>query len=290
MLGHCIYNLSIEYRQLMVMSNRVRYFLNVWNYIDIIPNLLVLVVLIISIQKENNPEEAHIVRYLNAVSSFFIWFKFMYFFRIFRSFGHLINAIVSVLSNMRVFMVIVSFSILAFSGTFFILAQNNKGDDVFVQSYIESISHTFELMIGQFQGDKLGTEGYAFVYFFYSFAAMFLIVVMLNLLIAIISSTFENVNGEAQKRIYQEFSQLICENIHLLKDEVMHDLDSQGNYLFIAKINNESGTSSKDLDAFTNSPTKGISKAEVEEIVERRIGQMERSILAKLDEVLKSKN
>jgi len=56
------------------------------------------------------------------VASFFIWFKFLYFFRIFRSFGHLIKTIIEVLRDMKVFLVILSFSILAFSGTFFILA------------------------------------------------------------------------------------------------------------------------------------------------------------------------
>lgn len=83
---------------------------------------------------------------MNALASFFIWSKFLYFFRVFRQFGHLIKTIIEVLIDMQVFVVILGMSMLAFSGTFFILAQNNKpsggkGDDdkVFVESYVESL-------------------------------------------------------------------------------------------------------------------------------------------------------
>jgi hypothetical protein len=73
---------------------------------------------------------------VNAVASFFIWFKLLYFFRVFRVYGHLIKTIVQVLIDMKVFVVILFMSLLAFSGTFFILAQNNEGDDIFVKTYI----------------------------------------------------------------------------------------------------------------------------------------------------------
>lgn len=163
---------------------------------------------------------------MNALASFFIWFKTLYFFRIFRSYGHLINSIVQVLVDIRVFMVILSFSLLAFSGSFFILAQNNKGDDVFVDSYLDSILKMFELTLGNFDTDKMGTVGFPLVYFMFSMASIFLIVIMLNLLIAIISDTFGNVQNQALRKIYQEFAQLITENYHLLSEETKFQFDS----------------------------------------------------------------
>jgi hypothetical protein len=48
-----------------------------------------------AIQKEN--EFLKVERYVNAVASFFIWFKLLYFFRVFRVYGHLIKTIVQVL-------------------------------------------------------------------------------------------------------------------------------------------------------------------------------------------------
>ena len=71
----------------------------------------------------------HFVRYSNAFASFFIWFKFLYFLRIFRMYGHLIQTIIQVLYDVKVFMFIMLISLLTFSGTFYILAQNNTGED-----------------------------------------------------------------------------------------------------------------------------------------------------------------
>ena len=127
---------------------------------------------------------------------------------------------------MKVFLVILFCSILAFSGTFFILAQNNEGDDIFVQTYIESILQMFQLMLGDFDTEKFGKTGYAVVYLMFAVAAIFLIVVMLNLLIAIISDTFANVQSQAQRKMYQEFAQLICESFHLLPEEVKKNYDN----------------------------------------------------------------
>ena len=65
-------------------------------------------------------------------------------------------------------------------------------------------------------------------------ATLFLIVVMLNLLISIISATFERVQSQAKQRMYHEFAQLIVENYHLLSPETMKELDSRGRYLYLA--------------------------------------------------------
>jgi len=57
-------------------------------------------------------------------------------------------------------------------------------------------------MLGDFDTEKFGTTGYAVVYLMFAVAAIFLIVVMLNLLIAIISDTFANVQSQAQRKMY----------------------------------------------------------------------------------------
>ena len=55
---------------------------------------------------------------------------------------------------------------------------------------------TFELMLGNFDSEKFGKVGFPIVYFVFVIAAVFLIVIMLNILIAIISDTFENVQSQ----------------------------------------------------------------------------------------------
>jgi len=48
-------------------------------------------------------------------------------------------------------------------------------------------------MLGDFDSEKLGKVGFPIVYSVFVIAAVFLIIIMLNILIAIISDTFENV-------------------------------------------------------------------------------------------------
>ena len=129
------YFLKMEYAQLK-NEGAYRYFTDFWNYTDIIPVFLVLSAISFSTFSTCRSKQAGGVeyereliegeRYMNALASFFIWFKFLYFFRVFRQFGHLIKTIMEVLIDMQVFVVILGMSMLAFSGTFFILAQNNK--------------------------------------------------------------------------------------------------------------------------------------------------------------------
>lgn len=93
-----VYFLANEYLQLKNEDDPLKYFTSFWNYIDLIPILLVLSA--ISVQWimhmgdiDHYKNSLHLIRYLNAVASFFIWLKFLYFFRIFRNFGHLISTI-----------------------------------------------------------------------------------------------------------------------------------------------------------------------------------------------------
>lgn len=71
-----------------------KYLSNLWNYIDVIPLLFVIAAISLSFAVSFNDHSylgyVKWERYLNAFASFFIWFKFLYFFRIFRNFGHLI--------------------------------------------------------------------------------------------------------------------------------------------------------------------------------------------------------
>ena len=94
----------------------------------------------------------------------------------------------------------------------------------------------FQLMLGDFDTDDFGETGYGIVYLMFALASIFLIIVMLNLLIAIISDTFAEVQSQAKRKMYQEFSQLICENYHLLSEAEKSYYDSKGNYLFISQI------------------------------------------------------
>lgn len=66
-------------------------------------------------------------------------------------------------------------------------------------------------------------------------ASIFLLIVMLNLLIAIISDTFERVQEQANSIMYKSMSELIYENQYLLRKSVIENFNKEaGTYLLIA--------------------------------------------------------
>ena len=107
--------------QLKNDSSLIHYLKQVSNFLDLVPVGLVLTSIMTSLITEDS-EIANWERYFNAVASFLLWFKLLYQFRIFRMYGHLIETIVQVIKDMRVFLGILAIAIFAFTGTFFILA------------------------------------------------------------------------------------------------------------------------------------------------------------------------
>lgn len=55
-----------------------------------------------------------------------MWFKFLYFFRIFKSFGYLIRLIILVVADMKDFLVVLFFTLVAFGDTFLTISNGNK--------------------------------------------------------------------------------------------------------------------------------------------------------------------
>ena len=134
--------------------------------------------------------------------------------------------LIEVLNDIQTFAIVTIFSLLMFSGTFYILDQNNAKTDIYLPTYLNSVKHTYELMLGQFDTTNFGPVGNWVVYFVFIMASLLLIVVMLNLLIAIISDTYAGVDSQKERMMYKEFAQLICENRHLLSPKDIERADS----------------------------------------------------------------
>lgn len=93
---------------------------------------------------------------------------------------------------MKEFLVILFSVTAAFAGSFFILSRNNIGKK---NDFLDSVKNTYELVLGAFDTTTFGKVGFPLVYIVFVMAALFLIVVMLNLLIAIISDSFSEVQA-----------------------------------------------------------------------------------------------
>ena len=63
---------------------------------------------------------------MSAIITLFMWFKVLYFFRIFRSTAYLIRIIVEVVKDMRHFMIVLFTTIIGFGNAFLVISMANS--------------------------------------------------------------------------------------------------------------------------------------------------------------------
>jgi hypothetical protein len=172
------------------------YFTSVWNYIDVITPSTILSVL--TINAFQIPIDKGTERTIQAIGVFFMWFKFLYFFRIFKSYGYLTRLIILVISDMKDFLVVLFITIVAFSDALLTISLGNKEEDRFVTDFTDSIIYTYRIVLGDFDVTQFGNVATTLVYTLFIICTVFNTIVMLNLLIAIISETFAVVKENAE--------------------------------------------------------------------------------------------
>lgn len=69
-------------------------------------------------------------------------------------------------------------------------------------------------------------------------STIFLCVIMLNLLIAVVSDTYARVESSSSNEMYKNLADLIVENSFLVPAKDLEDHDKDGDYLYIAKLDN----------------------------------------------------
>lgn len=149
---------------------------------------------------------------VHSIATFFMWFKLLYFLRIFKNTSYLIRMIIEVIYDMKAFMLVWLISILAFSDSFLGLSLANPPDTKFIMGFIDSFTFTYRLILGDWDTKDFGNVALPLVWILFLLCTIFNLIVMLNLLIAIISETFSRVNGNAISTGYKEMASLISEN------------------------------------------------------------------------------
>jgi NADH:ubiquinone oxidoreductase subunit 6 (subunit J) len=124
--------------------------------------------------------------------------------------------IIQVILDMRSFYIILVISVCAFGNSFYILSQsNNDPSQNYITSYVDGISWTYRLMLGDFDTSVFDDNFIVLNWILFYMASMFLIIVMLNLLISIISDSYEKIQKNATNSMYKELASLIYDNYFL---------------------------------------------------------------------------
>jgi ABC-type multidrug transport system fused ATPase/permease subunit len=189
---------------------------NLWNVIDFIPLLLVtasITITYLPLTRHRITEQ----RYLNAIALFLLWIRVLYFFRIERSYSYLINLLQSVCQSIATFLALLSLTVVSFAGSFYMLSQNNPQSDNYAPTYLAALHMSIELAFGNYDTTQFGSVGFALTYLFFLIASLALIVVMMNLLISIVSNTYQALQERASVTLYKELSLVISEHMSMVE-------------------------------------------------------------------------
>ena len=119
---------------------------------------------------------------------------------------------------MMTFLMILSLAIFAFAGSFFMLSQNNQPDERFAPTYPLALKMAFELSVNNYDRTQFGSVGFILVYAFFLIASLGVVIVMMNLLISIVSDTFNVLQNRAEITLYKEFTELIVDSYQMADD------------------------------------------------------------------------
>jgi hypothetical protein len=116
--------LGIEGRQILT-SNIFDYFSDFWSYIDFLPPVLSIAIIIQHHTDLETEKSSTYETVLLGTCSFLMWLKVLYFMRIFRSFSYLIRMIISVVKDMIPFLTVLLFAMIAFADAFYAISAAN---------------------------------------------------------------------------------------------------------------------------------------------------------------------
>lgn len=123
---------------------------------------------------------------VQALIMFGIWIKIFYFLRIFRQTGFFVNMLLKVMKQSKIFFLLYMLILSSFACTFCILSPSGA-------NYLSSLNYSYMLGLGEFDLEWDDYEAPFMMQAFFIIATLVVMIVMLNLLIAIVSTAYEQV-------------------------------------------------------------------------------------------------
>ncbi|CDW84245.1 wd-40 repeat protein [Stylonychia lemnae] len=222
----------LEVNQIYMM--RASYFNSIWSLFDLISinlNIAYIGCCIADIQPTK-------LRPLAAIAVLFMWIKFFYFLRIFRSTSSLIRMIMEICKDMAAFSLILLIAMVGFANVLYILAINvvsvGEGEELFTGSnFLLAIIYSFRLGLGDFSTEGFGETYDQIIWIVFLLEAMLIQIVLLNLLIAIMGDTFSKVTEIQEQLKLEEICKIIVDNRHIITPS--KEL-SNGRYIAVATL------------------------------------------------------
>ena len=241
-----ILNILTEVRQI-VNEGIKSYFTEGWNYLDLTQvtmNAIFIGMMSMCVYDERLEFDVETIRVISALSSFIMWVKCFYWMRLFEKFAHFITLITQTIVDMSTFMFMLMLCIFAFTNFIVIINNNSSGandpikekykdvyeDDLgnkinnwtYVTQFTDvAVFNAFISMwrtgLGEFDDAHYDKGAYTYLLWtFFMMATFIILVVFMNMLIAIMTNTYEKVQGEQEESMFYEQIQIITDFVWML--------------------------------------------------------------------------
>lgn len=203
---------------LQLVENPGAYFFDYWNVIDFcsLSMNITYVSMVLFILVTHVPLMPIIyLRLFGALACFFMWIKIFYWMRLFRSTAYYVKLIAQTIEDCLTFTLMVFIILLAFTSFFYILNMNLEGTkdaESYARRYVGDHSHyanalltSYLIYLGEFKYGKFskGPNKYS-VWVMFVLCSFLTNVVFMNMLIAIMGKTFEDVNQAMEENMLKE--------------------------------------------------------------------------------------
>jgi len=197
-----------------------------WNVIDLLTVGLVYLSTILDVllcgldiggECSSSSESIEVVKSLYALIYLCMGVKMFYFLRGYSNSSFLVNMIIQVIKDMATFLAIILIVTVSFSGAFFMLQKDPESDFFLSEASFGDIFYgSYTMLLGETNlPESFWQSGIRLLFVVYT---LFNLIIMLNLLIAIISDTFERVQDSAINARNYELLQLVLEYRQLVGD------------------------------------------------------------------------
>eukprot|EP00347_Sterkiella_histriomuscorum_P022795 403337130 len=233
-LAFSVYFLFNELKQIGYTG--FSYLKSFWNYIDILAPCGVIILHSFQYAEFSgyyiNPD---LTRVILSVSTFLMWIKFLSIFRIFDATNYLIRTVYEVVKDMGVFLFVLLITVAGFGDAFLRLSEGNEEEEKFIESFIPAVLYAYSMILGGYDTTAFGEVAQPMVWIFWVLCTVLDLIVMLNLLIAIISATFERVNDNQEGASYQEKACIIAENDFMIPIHIRESYADRNKFLLISQ-------------------------------------------------------
>ena len=145
--------------------------------------------------------------------------KTFFFMRIVKSFSYIVTMIISVVADLRVFLLFFTVLIVMFSAVFDVISKNDAPEYKHLNPFLGNVMTTLRLSLGDFDFGVLEREGegelnarqHVLFWVIWVLMVIFSALIFLNFIIAEVSNSYQKVKEQINSQIYKERAGLIEE-------------------------------------------------------------------------------